>query len=212
MGFIDTITDPNFIKFLSTFGLAVVLVLYFILWRDPKRDKDWRQRYDKLTGNYDSLSKSYNCIERNLVPESREVSHDQAVKLAELGLDRDLYKLYYYMCEKVDGRRPESVATFIAESIGDTNKVWTKFTSPFPRVPCISDLYGVYMNNGGTLKLELEKIFETDVPSEEKKDQILHLLFDNAVNMKGEFQIFLKNLNDGKEITPYNERAVAAKN
>ena len=195
---------------MSTFGLAVVLVLYFIFWRDPKREKEWRKRYDKLVEDYNSLSSSYSCIERNLVPESREVSHDQAVKLAELGMDRDLYKLYFYLCEKIDGKRPESISTFIAESIGDTNKVWAKFTSPFPRVPCISDLYEIYLNKGGNLKLELDEIIEANIASEEKKTQILHSLFDRLVDMKGEFQTYIKNLSDGKEVTPYSERDVVA--
>jgi hypothetical protein len=211
MGFYEIISNEAVTHFLSTFGLAVLLVLYFVLWRDPRQAKYWRERYDKLIENYNSLSKNYNHLEENLRPESRMCSPDQARNLAELGLDRDLYKLYYYMCEKVDGRRPESIATFIAESIRHTNDVWLKFKSPFLRVPHIGDLYGIYTNNGESLKQELEKIFEEKSPNEEKKLKLLNLLFENTVNMKNEFQKFIQNLSKGIEISPYHEQAEAAK-
>lgn len=206
------IGDPRFITFLSTFGLAVLLVLYFVFVRDPKQAKFWQERYDKLADNYDNLSKNYIRLEEDLRPESRMCSDEQAVRLAELGLDRDLYKLYYFMCEKLDGRRLENVGTFMAESIRDTNDAWSKFKSPFLRVPRIGDLYGIYTNNGESLKVELEKIFQEDIPDEEKekkKAKLWNLLFQNTVNMKGDFQTFIQNLSNGKEVTPYNERDVA---
>ena len=210
MNWIDIIGDPRFIDFLSTFGLAVVLVLYFVFVRDPKQAKFWQGRYDKLTDNYENLSKNYIRLEEDLRPESRMCSNEQAVRLAELGLDRDLYKLYYFMCEKLDGRRIEDVGTFMAESIIGTNDAWSKFKSPFPRVERIGDLYGNYTNNGESLKLELEKILKEDISNEEKKPNVWKLLFEDTVNMKGEFQGFIQSLGNGKEVRPYCERPETA--
>lgn len=208
--FIEIISNEVFLDFLSTFGLAVLLVLYFVFVRDPKQAKFWQERYDKLTDNYDNLSKNYIRLEEDLRPESRMCSDEQAIRLAELGLDRDLYKLYYFMCEKLDGRRLEDVGTFMAESIIGTNDAWSKFKSPFLRVPRIGDLYGIYTNSGESLKVELEKILQEDIPDEEKekkKAKFWNLLFQSAVNMKGEFQTFIQSLSNGKEVKPYHERA-----
>ena len=212
MGSIDIITDPRFIKLLSTYGLAVVRVLYIFFWRDPKRDKYWRERYDELVGNYNSLSKSYDIIESNLIPEKREISHEQAKGLANIGLDRDLYKLYYFMRGKLEDRRPESMGTFIAESIRDTNDVWSNFVSPFPNVERIGDLFAIYTNSGESLRLKLEEVLQEDIPIEKKESKILNLLFENTENMKTEFQGLIKRLDEHKEVKPYKERAVAAKN
>lgn len=211
MNWINIIGDPRFINFLSTFGLAVVLVLYFVFVRDPKQAKFWQGRYDKLTDNYESLSKNYIRLEEDLRPESRMCSDEQAVRLAELGLDRDLYKLYYFMCEKLDSRRLENVGTFMAESIIGTNDAWSKFKTPFLRVPRIGDLYGIYTNNGESLKLKLNEILNEEIPNEEKKAKVWNLLFENTVNMKGEFQGFIQSLGNGKEVSPYHERAETAK-
>lgn len=211
MGYIDIITDPTFLKLLSTYGLAVVLVLYIFFWRDPRRDKYWRERYDKLVENYNSLSKSYDIVESNLIPERREISRDQAKGLANIGLDRDLYKLYFFMRGKLEDKRPESMATFIAESIRDTNDVWSRFVSPFPNVVHIGDLFAIYTNSGESLKLKLEEVLQADIPIEKKESEILKLLFENTENMKTEFQGFIKQLDEHKEVKPYKERAVAAK-
>jgi len=222
MNWVNIIGDPRFINFLSTFGLAVVLVLYFVFVRDPKQAKFqqerdekqtqfWKGRYDNLLKNYELLSKNYIRLEEDLRPESRMCSKEQAIRLAELGLDRDLYKLYYFMCEKLDSRRHEDVGTFMAESIIGTNDAWAKFKSPFPRVERIGELYGNYTNNGESIKLELEKILEEDMPNEEKKPKVWKLLFEDTVNMKGEFHGFIQSLGDGKEVSPYRERAETAK-
>lgn len=221
MNWMDIIVDPRFIDLLSTFGLAVVLVLYFVFWRDPRqakfrRERDekqntfWKDRYDNLLQNYELLSKNYIRLEEDLRPESRRCSDEQAIRLAELGLDRDLYKLYYFMCEKLDGRRHEDIGTFMAESIIGTNNAWSQFKSPFPRVERIGDLYGNYTKNGESLKQELEKILEEDIPNEERKPKVWKLLFEDTVNMKGEFHGFIQSLNDGKEVSPYCERAETA--
>ena len=139
MGFIKLISDQGFLNFLGTFGLAVVLVTYFVFIRDPRRDKFWQEKYDMLLQDYNGLNTTYRelkksaediwdkqhgalqinfdelqrtykeltetyvRLETDLRPEIRMISQDQATKLAYIGLDRDLYKLYYYMCEKLDG-------------------------------------------------------------------------------------------------------------
>lgn len=221
--FLKIITDARFVDFLSTFGLAVVLVLYFVLWRDPRQTKFWQardqkqtqfwqERYDNLLKNYELLRDNYIRLEEDLRPESRICSNEQAKRLANLGLDRDLYKLFYYMCEKLDGRRRENIGVFIAESIRATNDAWSKFKSPFPRVPRFGDLYGIYTNNGESLKLLLEKILEDDIPDEEKKSKMWNLLFENTVNMKREFQEFIQCLDNGKEIRPYHEQPETVNN
>jgi len=204
MWFLEIITNETFIQLLSTLGLAVVVVLYFVLVRDPKQAKCWRQRYDKLTENYDRLSENYIRLENDLRPESRMCREEQARNLVDLGLDRDLYKLYYYMCAKLDSRRLEDVCAFVEESISATNEAWSKFKSPFMKVPRIGDLYGIYTNSGESLKLELEEILKEKIPDEEKKAKVWNLLFTNTVNMKREFQELLQSLSNGKEVSPYD--------
>lgn len=213
--FLEIISNQAFIEFLGTFGLAVLLVLYFVLIYIPKKDKVWhkkyddlitywQQKYEELSSNYTELSRDYHRMEENLFPESRECSKDQGTQLANLGLDRDLYKLYYYMSEKIDGRRREGIGTFIAESIRETNQAWAKFKSPFRNVPRIGDLYGVYTNSGESLKAQLEEIFEEEISEEDRKAKIWDLLLANTENMKTEFQQYLSNLSNGKEVVPYH--------
>jgi hypothetical protein len=216
--FIEIISNQAFIEFLGTFGLAVLLVLYFVLRYIPKKDKEWQKRYDELIAfwekkydelldNYTELSRNYQRLEEHLRPESRMCSKEQGTQLANLGLDRDLYKLQYYMSEKIDGRRREDVGTFIAESIRSTNEAWSKFKSPFQNVPRIGDLYGVYTNGGESLKVQLEEMFQEEIPEEDRKSKIWNLLLANTEKMKSEFQEFLHNLSNAKEVTPYYAKA-----
>ncbi|MHC4535240.1 MAG: hypothetical protein ACYS6K_14925 [Planctomycetota bacterium] len=215
--FVDIISNQVFIEFISTFGLAVLLVLYFVLIYIPKKDKVWMKKiddefkfmmkkYDDLTDNYNELSRHYYGIEQHLLPETRMCSKEQGTQLTNLGLDRDLYKLYYYTSEKIDGRRREDIGTFIAESIRATNEAWAKFKSPFQNVPRVSDLYDVYTNGGESLKVQLEEILNEGIPEEEKKFKIWNKLFSNTENMKREFQDCLHRLSNGKEVTRYNAK------
>ena len=241
MELIKIISNQGFLNFLGTFGLAVVLVTYFIFIRDPKRDKFWREKYDMLLQEYHGLNSTYRelkksaediwdkqhralqinfdelqrtykeltetyvRLETDLRPEIRMISQDQATKLAYIGLDRDLYKLYYYMCEKLDGRRIEDIGFFIEDSIRDTNESWAKFTSPYPKVPRISDLYGVYKNKGQSRKLELEKVINSDGSNEDKKEQIWKHLVMHTLNMKREFDEFIHKLKQHEAINEYKE-------
>ena len=203
--FINLISSSAFIDLISTFGLAVVLVLYFVFYRDPKHIRFWQTKYDDLSKNYGALSNDYTKLEASLHPESRMMSKEQALKLCYVALDRDFYKLYRRCCEKIDGARAEDVSVFIQESIIDTNEVWAKFTSPFPKVPRITDLYGVYKNKGGKLKNELQEIMDSAVPENEKKDLVWNKLLQNTINMKREFSENLQKLKQGTEVKPYKE-------
>lgn len=241
--FISLIGNSAFIQFISTFGLAVAIVVYFIFIRDPKHikkleetyeklsesykelkenyvksekahDEFWEDKYtglhneyEKLNRNYDKLKEDYMKIEESLHAEKRIMSDEQARRLCYNALDRDLYKLYRYCCEKLDGTRVEGISVFMQDTILDTNDVWSKFTSPFPKVPCITDLYGVYINMGGKLKKELQEIMENaDISDKnEKKDKIWIKLLDNTVNMKREFSYNLRKNEEGTEVQPYKE-------
>lgn len=203
-GFISLIGNSAFIQFISTFGLAVAIVVYVIFIRDPKHFKKLLEKYEKLSESYKELKENYVKIEESLHAEKRMMNNEQARMLCYLALDRDLYKLYQYCCEKIDGRRVEGVGVFMQDTILDTTDVWSKFISPFPKVPCITDLYGVYMNMGGKLKNELQEIMEdADIPNKnEKKDKIWIKLLENTANMKQEFSY---NLRMSKDVWPYKE-------
>ena len=222
--------SPNFIiEIITTFGLSVLLVLYFVFFYLPKRNKIseskynelsksftelsksyvslWEGKYNDLTNNFDELSESYIRLEKNLQPESRMCSYEQAIKLADIGLDRDLYKLYYYMCEKIEGRRREEISFFIEDSIRITNSVWSKFKSPFPKVPHIGDLYGVYSTQENSLEEKLKGIFNTEkLDNDQKKEKIWNYLVNDTKNMKREFDKFILKLKGGHEIISYKER------
>lgn len=205
--FLKFMTSQDFIQFVSTFGLGVVLAVYFVFFYIPKKDKFWQTKYDELIKNYEQLRDNYTRLLNAIEPETVKCNPEQGTKLAELGLDRDLYKLYFIASEKIDGRRREGVGVFIAESIRSTNQVWSKFRSPFQNVPRIGDLYGVYTSNGEPLKDQLEEMINEDIPNDDKKDKIWEFLRINTENMKREFQKLLDDLKDGKEVTPYYSKA-----
>ena len=236
---VDLVSNDAFINFISTFGIAVFLLLYLIMYRDPKMEKERIKQKNNLTENYNNLNENYNSLEKDLNdiwhkqyeslnnqyeilkeiyedlkenyvkmehdlrPEKR--SKSQIQKLAYLGLDRDLYKLYYHVCTKLEGRRIENISTFIADSIRDTNETWSNFRSPFPKVPRIGDLYGYYKNNGGNLEIQLEEIMNSDETEQEKKDRIWNKLLGDVVKMKREFDEYLHKLDveEGESITEY---------
>ncbi|WP_392475942.1 DUF4047 domain-containing protein [Nostoc sp. C110] len=254
--FIDFLGNQAFINFISTFGLAVLLVIYFVLIRDPSREKEtkkrednrdsyWQKKYDELSKNYgdlntnyhdleqtlnkfwtkqyeklenefDGLNKIYQELENNyqklendLRPETRKITPPQSNKLSQIGLDRDLYKLYYYACEKIDGRRAEDMNYFIEEVIRDTNTTWSEFVSPFPNIPRIGQLYDIYTNNGNKLKIELEAIIGSDkLDNQVKKDQVLAKLMNNTVRMKSEFDNFVQRLTDGMQVKAFQDGGV----
>jgi hypothetical protein len=200
--FLDLIGSPQFIHFISTFGLAVVIVIYFVFFRDPKQAKYWQNKYDELSDNYRKLGETYRDLESTLRPETRKLSDEQANTLCNIAIDRDLYKLFHLICKRIDGVETQDISLFLQESIIDTTGTWAKFKSPFPQAPCIADLYTVYSNNGAHLKTELEEIMEGDQTEEEKKQAVWNKLCENTLNMKREFSDNLRKLREGKAVEP----------
>jgi hypothetical protein len=203
--FTELLANQSFLNFLGTFGLAVVLVIYFVFFRDRKRDEYFQKKYDLLEEDYKHLSDTYIRLESDLRPESRMCSNDQISRIAHLGLDRDLYKLFFFLAQKIDGRRQENVEVFIQESIRETNETWSKFTSPFPKVPYISNLYKIYKFNGEKFQNELESIIASDRPDQEKKDEIYNILLGRCNRQKQEMDENLIKLKQGSEVNEYSE-------
>lgn len=172
-----------------------------------KLEQQYQQEYDKLCQSYEDLKGAYDRLEHDLKPETRRLSGEQASKLAELGLDRDLYKLYYYISEKLEGNRKEDLEYFIADSVRDTNQVWLKFISPFPGVPHIGNLYGVYKNHGGSLKADLAEILSNEeMSTDEKRLAVWKKLLNDTLNMKREFDSFLEMQRQHREVHEYQDK------
>jgi hypothetical protein len=167
----------------------------------------YKEEYDNLCQNYSELKEAYDRLEHDLKPETRQLSPDQASKIADVGLDRDLYKLYYYIREMLDGRKDEDIEFFVNDTIQLTNRLWQKFISPFPRVPCISNLYGVYSNHGTTMRRQLESILNDEqMSTEEKRVAVWKRLVKDTQNMKREFDDFLVAHSRHREVLPYKKR------
>jgi len=135
------------------------------------------------------------------------MSNEQARRLNDIALDRDLYKLFKHLCDKLDGVRSERIEVFLNDTVVDSNALWARFITPFPRVPRITHLYGMYVNGGSTLHEELQNIidaYENDVAR--IKEAIWNKLLENTLNMKNEFQANLQNLEDGKGVEPYQQK------
>lgn len=226
--FIEVITNPKVMQFLSTYGLATLLVLWFILWRDRRlwnelnqRYKDLNHRYEELQGQfnaYDSLRKryreltdhfqilneSYINLSECIRPETVKMSTQQTKKINDTAIDRDLFKLYVRICEKIENKRQDDLPTFLKETILDTNETWEDFRPPFrnPKVRSLTDLHAMYLNSGGQLKHELEKIIDSDVEDKEKKENVFNLLSVNAINMKNQLRDYLRKEEKGEPFEP----------
>jgi hypothetical protein len=167
----------------------------------------YKEEYDNLCQNYSELREAYDRLEHDLKPETRQLSLEQASRIADVGLDRDLYKLYYYSREMLDGRKDEDIEFFVNDTIQLTNRLWQKFISPFPRVPCISNLYGVYSNHGTTMRQQLESILSDEQMSpDEKRVAVWRRLLKDTQNMKREFDDFLTDHSRNREVLPYKTR------
>ncbi len=120
------LNNPGFIQFISTFGLATFLVLYLILIRDPKT---WKQldnnykdlnkrfqevqtgsesygtledKYRELAESYKKLQETYNQLNEAIRPEIVKMTVIQSKKLNDTAIDRDLFKLFFRLSEKID--------------------------------------------------------------------------------------------------------------
>ncbi len=230
MGIIDIINNQGFIQFISTFGLAVFLVLYLILIRDPKTwkqlDNNYKnlndrfkevsreyeayktlsEKYMELSDSYKILQETYSLLNESIRPETVKMTVLQAKKLNDTAIDRDLFKLFFRLCEKIDGD-PLDVSSYIKETIFDTNETWAEFCPPFrnPEIRSLTDLYDMYKNGGTELKSQLEEILNSDESIEGKKGKILNILKNNAVNMKREFRDILGREGKEKPVLPHEQ-------
>jgi hypothetical protein len=256
--FIDLISSQGFITFISTFGLAVLMVLYFIFVRDPRRERYWQSKYDEavtdrksqheqLVAKYEEsasllgevqtelrelqtaankiwtqqcnaireenqgliaqireLTQTYKEFENDLKPGTRIISDDQAVALADLGLDRDLYKLMYYLREKLEGRRTDDLKFFINDSLLDTSRKWERFIAPFAKYPHIGELYPSYETGGYEIENKLNQLLEDQQSKEEAMQRIWSLLVNETVNMKRHFTKMISNADKEEEVFEYS--------
>lgn len=209
---IAIINNPAFTSFISTFGLATLLVLYFIFIRDPKRDKMWGARYDNLIDEdinrydhlleaYNELSQNYQRLEEDLRPHRQAITIVQAEKLCDIALDRDLYKLYVLCCRIIDGDKNLKLESIITESVVNTNTVWGYFTSPFPQILHINELFEVYSTQGSTLKGKLKQIIEN--PKDTTKSDLWDFLFNNELAMSEKFRTAKDNHEKRTTVEPF---------
>jgi hypothetical protein len=223
--FIGLIGNSAVIQFLSTFGLATLLVLYFVLIRDPKiqkrrderdreqakhweeRDKKWvellQEKYDQLVKDYGELATSYFKLEQSLDPQKREMSSSQAQKLCNIALDRDLYKLKHYFCQMIDGDREPIIDESFRDTVMESKALWNEFNPPFPKVNHIDELYEPYVTNGQTIKAKIQPILECNASPEEKKGSIWKTLVEDTVSMKNEFEEDLRKIKDGEVVNKW---------
>ena len=206
ISFIDQIGGyTNLFDLIGTYGLAVVIVVYFIFYRDPKNYRYFQVKYDDLNDNYTKLKDCLTELEKDFNPESRSISTEQARVLCHIALDRDLYKLYFYVVRKLDGYYPEKVNNIVSSSILDTNQTWSKFISPFKKVPRISDLYGIYRNEGSKLVEYIEGILNSDEEIEDKKKLLWDKFCQDTITMKREFEENLDRLRKYDPVLPFGE-------
>jgi O6-methylguanine-DNA--protein-cysteine methyltransferase len=77
-----------------------------------------------------------------------------------------------------------------------------KSPSPFPNVPCIAHLHGIYSNNGGKLGEKLEKIINAENDDDEKKRKVWDKLREITFGMKKEFNDNINKLAANKAVAP----------
>ena len=233
-GFIKLIENEAFIALIATYGLATLIVIFIIFFRDPRRfnvllnqykqlendykllaksynnldaiyrdmrkdiEKTYKLEYDQLDARYKALNttflnleKDYQQLEADIHPETRRISVAQARHLTFIGLDRDLYKLYYLMSKKIDFNTDASIENFVRESIRLTNDTWNNFRSPFSKIKHIGSLYEIYSNQGTGLKEKLDKLFNQETDSnDKKKTELWNMLLKNTLDQKQKFDEF----------------------
>lgn len=141
-------------------------------------------------------------IERTHIP---IMNIDQARALCFLGIDRDLYKLYYRLCQRIDTKdekNKQTISFCVRDCVFDTNQTWECFRSPFPNFINIRELYGIYKTNGEILQKELEEMEKKFTDKEELKREIWDKFLENTQNMKEEFLEYKKQLENNEEIKP----------
>lgn len=220
-----TLVNSDVKDFISTFGLSVLLVLYFVFYRDPRHwnrlNRRYKELYAKYSDEYRTLSSSYETLKdaheklkrtfeelsTNVRPGIVKMDESQAKKLHDLAVDRDLYKLFFRICEKLNRSSLKGVKIFLQETINDTNETWGLFPPPFhnPEIRSLTDLYGMYINKGADLRIKLNEILNSTASELEKKEAAFNLLLNNATNMKTSFQENLSRHRQGINVEQYNE-------
>lgn len=178
-------SNQPLVIFITNLGLALFLVLYFVLVRDPKYFKVWKEQYEKLIDNYEKLKEKYEEISSSIY--YRPLNKDEALALCDIGLERDLYKLYTLLCWKIDGERKESIGNSILHTVSNTNGVWARFTTPFSDAKYIKDSLVFYKDNGSNLGLEIEDIMNKEITNKQKKVVIWDSLLLQKMNMLNTF-------------------------
>ena len=127
--------------------------------------------------------------------ETGKMTFEQAQKLNDLAIDRDLYKLYHRVCQKIDDKKEEGLISFIQETIVDTYDTWRAFQTPFKdsRFHYLSDLYEMYSGKINELEKLVENIIDSENPPEEKKKVVFSLLYKNVISMKTHFRNCVQN-------------------
>ena len=162
----------------------------------------FRNRYRELSDNFQNLNESYVNLSECIRPETIRMSTLQTKKINDTALDRDLFKLYVRICEKIDNKRQDDLHTFLKETILDTNETWEEFRPPFrnPEIHSLTDIYPMYINSGSQLKSEIEKICDSDLEEIIKKERVFNFLSENTVNMKNQLRDYLRKEEKGEPI------------
>jgi hypothetical protein len=135
----------------------------------------------------------------------------QSKKLNDIAIDRDFFKLYFRVCEKIENYSQDSISAFIKESILDTNETWAEFIPPFSQtgIKSLKDLYLMYSNGGAKLNAQIENICASNTSKEDKKRETYSLLRKMALDMKSHFRTCLENEEKGHSVTQFNSAQAA---
>ena len=128
-----------------------------------------RARCDERVDVNKALARANNRALRIADPMAPELTIEQTETLCDIGLDRDRYKLHYYLSQTVEGVQHYRFDYFLAHTIWNTKKVWSKFDGAFPEKDPVSNLYEPYATDGEALKQRLDDIMKNDSVS------LLHL-------------------------------------
>lgn len=169
------------------------------------KDLEWEFHVELYRITPETAVKYDEELKTKLQHELSVLNNKQAKKINNIAIDRDLYKLYYRFCEKVDGTNEEEMYSFIEETIEDTIGTWDLFRPPFSdnKIDSLAKFYDIYLDNGRKLKEQLEKAFNSENPPEEKKKKVFALLRKTAVEMKEHFQMCWDNCEKGVPLEIY---------
>lgn len=166
----------------------------------------WKMHCESPQTDYKSLRTDYERVLGELDPKQRSLDNEQARALCHACLDRDLYKLFYFVREKIRGREQRSVESHLQETILDTRYAWNQFKSPFPTVLKIFNLFGIYKDSGSSLVQNINSLIGDELSEDDKIARARGKLLEITIGMKGEFDECLQKLETQRadEILPYS--------